>query len=275
MNYRQHGRPESPPQPMPFSFRGADASSARAPRARCRDVIKFSNSRAERPAQGTALPHPRFGGIGKTKRHWPEGLPHRIVKICGITCEDDARVAVDAGANALGFNFYPKSPRYVTPERASEIIERVPGDYLRVGVFVVERAFSVADASLDVLQLHGDVNGFNVPRDYRVWRAVTAAAELPAENAFEALLLDSFTPHYGGSGKSFDWTLAKSLPHRILIAGGLDALNVAEAVRIARPWGVDACSRLESAPGKKDAARVRDFVRAALEALQVSEEIPS
>jgi phosphoribosylanthranilate isomerase len=201
-----------------------------------------------------------------------------IVKVCGITCEEDARVAVEAGANALGFNFYTKSPRYVEPERAAQITERVTGDYLKVGVFVVERAFSLprwlsSERLLDVLQLHGHMNGFSAPPDYRIWRAITAGSELPPENAFEALLLDSFTHHYGGSGKSFDWTLAKQVPHRILIAGGLDASNVAEAVRIARPWGVDACSRLESKPGKKDPTRVREFVRAALAALQVSEEI--
>lgn len=194
-----------------------------------------------------------------------------IVKVCGITCEDDARVAIDSGANALGFNFYPKSPRYIAPERASDIIERVPGDYLKVGVFVIGDGVLPHKIKLDVLQLYGEID---LPGNYRIWRALTAGVELPAENTFEALLLDSFTPHYGGSGKPFDWALAKSLSHRILIAGGLDASNVAEAIRIARPWGVDACSRLESQPGKKDAARVREFVRAALAALQVSEEIP-
>jgi phosphoribosylanthranilate isomerase len=196
-----------------------------------------------------------------------------IVKVCGITCEEDARIAVEAGANALGFNLYPKSPRYIEPDRAAAIIERVPGDYLKVGVLVVPRLVNLPTISLDVLQLHGRMNGFNVPDGYRIWRAVAAGTELPAEGQFEALLLDSATPQFGGSGKSFDWTLAKRVPHRILIAGGLDASNVAEAVRICRPWGVDACSRLESKPGKKDPTRVREFVRAALAALQVSEGI--
>ena len=195
-----------------------------------------------------------------------------IIKICGITCEEDARVAVDAGANALGFNFYPKSPRYIAPERAAEIIERVPGDYLKVGVWVDGGGALPDKVKLDVLQLYG---GIDRPGDYRIWRAVAAGAALPPEGTFEAVLIDSSTPQYGGSGKSFDWTMARGLPHRILIAGGLDASNVAEAVGIAQPWGVDACSRLESAPGKKDRARVREFVRAALSALQVSEEIPS
>lgn len=201
-----------------------------------------------------------------------------IVKVCGITCEEDAHVAIDAGANALGFNFYPKSPRYIQPERAAQIIDRVPGDYLKIGVFVVERAFSLprrlsSRRLLDVLQLHGEINELEVPRDYRIWRALTAGTEAPPENMFEALLLDSFTPRYGGSGQPFDWKLAKGLRQRIIIAGGLDASNVTEAVRTVRPWGVDACSRLESKPGKKDQARVQDFVRAALTALRVSEEI--
>lgn len=196
-----------------------------------------------------------------------------IIKICGITCEEDARAATDAGANALGFNFYSKSPRYIAPPRAAEIVERVPGDYLKVGVLVAREGFSPCPVKLDVLQLHGNLNGFEIPRDCRIWRAVAAGAELPPESAFEAVLLDSSTPQYGGSGESFDWTMARGLPHRILIAGGLDPSNVAEAVRIARPWGVDACSRLESKPGKKDVTRVGEFIRAALAALRLAEEI--
>lgn len=196
-----------------------------------------------------------------------------IVKVCGITCEEDARVAVDAGANALGFNFYPKSPRYIEPGSAERIIERVAGDYLKVGVFVAGDGALHRTTKLDVLQVYGEFKGSDLRGNPRIWRAMAAGAAVPRKNTFEALLLDSFTPHYGGSGKPFDWTLARSFSQRIIIAGGLDGSNVAEAVRTARPWGVDACSRLESAPGKKDAARVRDFVRAALAALQVSEEI--
>ncbi|HEY7304824.1 MAG TPA: phosphoribosylanthranilate isomerase [Bryobacteraceae bacterium] len=196
-----------------------------------------------------------------------------IVKVCGITCEEDARVAVEAGANALGFNFYPKSPRYVTPEHAAQIIERVPGEYLRVGVFVGRTGILAHKTKLDVLQLYGEIDSIDVPREYRIWRALAASAAVRPDGEFEALLLDSFTPQHGGSGRPFDWTLAKDLPHRIIIAGGLDAANVAQAVETARPWGVDACSKLESAPGKKDPKRVGDFVRAALAALRVSEEM--
>lgn len=212
----------------------------------------------------------RRQGRPESLRQAKAPAPPFIVKVCGITCEEDARVAIDAGANALGFNFYPKSPRYIEPERAARIIERVPGDYLKVGVFVAGKSAAPHEINLDVLQLYGEID---VPGDYRIWRAVAAGAARPPEGRFEALLLDTFTPDFGGSGKSFDWKLARVSSHRVLIAGGLDASNVAEAVRTARPWGVDACSRLESKPGKKDATRVREFVRAALAALRVSEEI--
>lgn len=192
-----------------------------------------------------------------------------IVKICGITNQEDARVAIEAGANALGFNFYERSPRYITPQRAREIAAAVPGYYLKVGIFVkapVAELLQVASAvPLDVVQLHGDSVGLPPSQVVRVWRALPATASPPpAHPAIEAYLLDSPSPRYGGSGDIFDWALAAAFPHCAIIAGGLDATNVAEAIRVASPWGVDACSRLESAPGKKDAQRVRDFVRAAL-----------
>jgi phosphoribosylanthranilate isomerase len=120
--------------------------------------------------------------------------------------------------------------------------------------------------------LHGEISGIQLPGGYRIWRAIAASAPAPA-GEFEALLLDSLTPHYGGSGKAFDWNLARGRSQRVILAGGLHAGNVAEAVRTAHPWGVDACSRLESSPGKKDQKRVRDFVQAALAALQISEAI--
>jgi phosphoribosylanthranilate isomerase len=194
-----------------------------------------------------------------------------IVKICGITNEDDARAAIDAGANALGFNFYRRSPRCITPQRAREIAASVPGDYLKVGVFVnatePELLQAAAEVPLDILQLHGDRCALPLATSLRIWRAIAATSALPTANAaIEAYLLDTPTPRHGGSGKSFDWNLAARFPHRVIIAGGLDATNIADAIRIASPWGVDACSRLESSPGKKDAQRVRDFVRAALSA---------
>ncbi len=195
-----------------------------------------------------------------------------LIKVCGITREEDAAVAVEAGANAIGFNFYPKSSRFLEAERAAEIASRVEGEFLRVGVLVnaseEDLATVTAMVPLDVVQLHGTA----ARTTQRAWRAVVAGTEADVAPSFEAYLLDAETPRYGGSGQTFDWRLATGFPHRVILAGGLDATNVAEAVRVARPWGVDACSRLESEPGKKDRARVRDFVKAAIEAARQLEE---
>ncbi len=190
-----------------------------------------------------------------------------LIKICGITQKEDAAVALEAGANALGFNFYPRSPRYVTPERACEITSAVCGNYLRVGVFVnasAERLQQIAEqVPLDVLQLHGDQSAY-LPAPYRLWKSVNPGqllADSPAQ--FEAYLLDTPSKEFGGSGIAFPWQWAARFPHRFLLAGGLHAGNVAEAIAATRPWGVDACSRLEMYPGRKDASQVREFVQAA------------
>jgi phosphoribosylanthranilate isomerase len=191
-----------------------------------------------------------------------------VVKICGITEEEDGGVALACGANSLGFNFYRQSPRYLTFDRARELIEALPGDYLRVGVFVnpteSELNEALSSVRLDVIQLHGN-DCATPPSGVRVWRSVAVPATIPPGESAEAFLLDSPTPQFGGSGRTFDWSLAARFPHRAILAGGLDATNVAEAVRAARPWGVDACSRLESQPGRKDASRVRAFIQAALQ----------
>lgn len=186
-----------------------------------------------------------------------------IVKICGVTNAEDARAAVDAGANALGFNFYIASPRYIEPDKAAAIMERLPAGVLKVGIFV---GHASPVEGIDVAQLYGTAkwNG-------RFWRAVRAgegfqADAIPNEGE-EALVVDA--PHatlHGGTGETFDWKLARSSRHRIVLAGGLDETNVREAIESARPCGVDACSRLERAPGLKDHRRVRAFVEAALAA---------
>lgn len=184
-----------------------------------------------------------------------------IVKICGITNFEDAEQALDAGANALGFNFYRKSPRYITPDRAQAIIERLRPSSLAVGVFVNADPTDLGSAWLDVVQLHG-----SVPRTdgLRVWRSIASDAPVPEPDpSVEMYLLDSFTPDYGGSGKTFEWNAAKGFPYPFLVAGGLDASNVAEAIRVLRPAGVDVCSRVERTPGRKDHAKVREFVCAA------------
>lgn len=188
-----------------------------------------------------------------------------IVKICGITTREDAAIAAEAGASAIGFNFYPRSPRYVTPELAREIGDTLPPGILKVGIFVDQDGGTASQiAGLDVAQLYGAATAGSLRR----WRACRAgsgfsAASLDDPEA-EAFLLDtpSATLH-GGTGESFDWTVARGLPKRIILAGGLDANNVRQAIEAAQPWGVDACSRLESSPGRKDPQKVREFVKAA------------
>lgn len=200
-----------------------------------------------------------------------------IVKICGITNQADARAAVDAGANALGFNFYPKSPRHITPQEARRIVQDVPGNYLKVGVFVYpdedELITAARVAGLDVLQLHGLHCGIPKSVLYRIWRSFPGGATPPAHDpAVEAYLLDGAGPEEGGSGKTFDWKAAKGFPYRTIVAGGLHAGNVAEAIETLHPWGVDACSKIEAQPGKKDHALMEAFIRAANETVRKSAE---
>ncbi len=200
-----------------------------------------------------------------------------IVKICGITSETDALLAVEAGANAIGFNFYPKSSRFISLELAHKIARILPDTVLKVGVFVEpsqeELRLAIDQVPLDVVQLHGR----HVPSiPHRTWRALSAAHANPAESLVaEAILLDAHTPDHGGSGQTFDWRLATRFWQPIILAGGLDASNVAEAIEIARPWGVDACSRLESEPGIKNTSKVREFVEAARAAAHSLEIVPS
>jgi phosphoribosylanthranilate isomerase len=196
-----------------------------------------------------------------------------IFKVCGITNQPDADAALAAGATAIGFNFYPKSPRYLAPESAARI--STPGA-LRVGVFVDEPPAAIAAiarlAALDVAQLHGDEAPDQYPAGITVWKAARVSPDFdflqldacPAE----ALLLDGPAAElYGGAGLSFDWNLARGARHRIIVAGGLDASNVARAISLAQPWGVDSCSRIESSPGKKDHTKMTDFLHAAKAAL--------
>jgi phosphoribosylanthranilate isomerase len=206
------------------------------------------------------------------------------VKICGITTWRDAKLAIDAGADLLGFNFYPPSPRFIRPAAARDIIRRVPSRVQAVGVFVNESASDVADLAallgLDSVQLHGEeppvfatalsrllpvVKAFRVRPGFRI----SALARYRAAARRGGFLLDGFSRRArGGSGKTFDWTLARRARHygRIFLAGGLTPENVARAIRAARPFAVDVCSGVEASSGKKDPRRVRelmDAVRAA------------
>jgi phosphoribosylanthranilate isomerase len=181
-----------------------------------------------------------------------------IIKVCGITRREDALVAFEAGASALGFIFYPKSPRYVTPSAAAALGEGLAA--WKVGIFVDESPAAIEavmrEAQLDVAQVYGSA----IPEHARVWKAFRPADSVTANGA-EAILLDG-----PANGISFDWKIARDPDRKIIVAGGLDASNVAEAIRIAQPWGVDASSKLESAPGIKDREKVRAFVKAAQEA---------
>ncbi|HZO54662.1 MAG TPA: phosphoribosylanthranilate isomerase [Bryobacteraceae bacterium] len=194
-----------------------------------------------------------------------------LIKICGITNAADARDAVAAGATALGFNFYEKSPRYIRPEALSEWIGEVPAQVLRVGVFVNMAADEVADVMarcrLEVAQLYGAAVG---PAGVRTWLARNVDESFRVEDLTEdpeAWLLDSpGGALHGGTGETFDWNRARGIARRIVLAGGLDAGNVARAIEAVKPWGVDACSRLEASPGRKDKSKVNAFVAAAQEA---------
>lgn len=185
-----------------------------------------------------------------------------MVKICGITRREDALAAAEAGASAIGFIFYRPSPRYIEPSKAAQAGEGL--DVWKVGVFVDETAASVEAvvraARLDVAQIYGG----ETPRDVRVWRAFRMPLP-PGDSALndadaEAVLLDG-----PANGISFDWALTRGTAPKLILAGGLGASNVAAAIRIARPWGVDASSSLETAPGIKDHEKVRAFIRAARE----------
>jgi phosphoribosylanthranilate isomerase len=198
-----------------------------------------------------------------------------ILKICGITNQADATAAIQSGATAVGFNFYPRSPRYIAPAQAAAIAS--PAGVRRVGVFVNENRDRVQEiaraARLDVAQLHGDETPADYPAPLAVWKAlrVDAGFDLARfqDNPAEALLLDGPAAGlYGGSGQSFDWHLVRQARRKIVLAGGLDASNVAAAIELVRPWGVDSCSRIESAPGKKDHKKMNEFLMAAKAAAQ-------
>ena len=199
------------------------------------------------------------------------------VKVCGITNVGDARAAVESGADALGLVF-AHSPRKVGVEEAREVAQALPEGVLKVGVFVneePEEVLRIAEAvGLDYAQLHGDEGpeavtwlrdrGVGVIKALRV-RDEGSIAELERYEA-DLFLLDAYSEKArGGTGERFDWGLAKSLKGRgnILVSGGLGPENVGEAVRLFEPYGVDASSSLESAPGKKDRKRVRRFIFAA------------
>ncbi|MBJ6751186.1 phosphoribosylanthranilate isomerase [Geomonas anaerohicana] len=197
------------------------------------------------------------------------------VKICGITSEDDALMAVDAGADALGFVFFDKSPRFIGAAAAQKIIAKLPPFIQVVGLFVnadIDVVNSTADCcGLDIIQLHGEESpeycrlvNRRVMKAFRV-RGPESLTPL-AEYHVSAYLLDAYSPNaYGGTGEVFDWECAITAKGqgRIVLAGGLTPDNIAEAVTRVRPYGVDVSSGVEASPGKKDPGKVRRFIQLA------------
>jgi len=204
------------------------------------------------------------------------------VKICGITRLEDALAAVEAGAELLGFNFYPPSPRSILPEKCAQIsavLAERSHQVTLVGVFVnfsAQRVNAILDeCGLHLAQLHGDeppemLASFG-GRAFKALRGVPASPETARsyaacrQNLAPALLVDALTAGlYGGSGVTADWPAAAQLSaqYPLLLAGGLTPQNVGEAVRQVRPWGVDTASGVESAPGIKEAAKIQAFIQA-------------
>ncbi|MDA0738623.1 MAG: phosphoribosylanthranilate isomerase [Nitrospirae bacterium] len=200
------------------------------------------------------------------------------IKICGITNPIDALHAVDAGADALGFVFYKKSPRHVSPNVVKTIIGNLPPFVLPIGVFVNEEAQVVRnimdECGLALAQIHGDETadyceslGRPVIRGIRLRdrHTLMAMAEYKGRARVRGFVLDTFSDAaYGGTGKTADWTLAKEAAgsFSFLLAGGLSPENVQEAILQVQPYGVDVSSGVEASPGKKDPAKIQAFIQA-------------
>lgn len=198
-----------------------------------------------------------------------------FIKICGITNLDDALAAVAAGADALGFNFYKPSPRYITPQSAREIVEQLPASILTVGVFVNEESpesvRSIAQqAGITAMQLHGDEPPSycrELADSYVIKTlAVSGDSDVEMVDAYEveAVMLDTRDNNLrGGTGRVFDWSIAKRVNEvvpKLFLAGGLSPENIEEAIETVNPYAVDACSGLEDRPGIKNHQRMRVFI---------------
>ncbi|MHC4626043.1 MAG: phosphoribosylanthranilate isomerase [Planctomycetota bacterium] len=193
------------------------------------------------------------------------------VKICGITNYEDARAAIDMGADLLGFNFFPKSPRFVTPEEAGDMVNRLPALIDTSGIFVNASIEQIRETMelcpLDWAQLHGDetpefcrsLTSHNV----KTMKAVRVRDEADIERAgdffTDAVLLDAFHPDkYGGTGVTFDWSVVVHSTKRVFLAGGINPDNAAAAVKLG-VYGIDVCSGIEAEPGKKDHKKMKEL----------------
>jgi phosphoribosylanthranilate isomerase len=208
------------------------------------------------------------------------------IKFCGITSLEDARAAIEAGADYLGFNFHPPSPRSITPEACAQITSVLRKEYPQVqlvGVFVnlpvAEIKAILASCNLRMAQLHGDESPGMLAalsgRAFKAFRGVPVNVTGYARGEAPALLIDaSVTGAYGGTGVTADWAAAADLARRfpLFLAGGLSAENVAAAIERVHPWGVDTASGVESAPGKKDPDKMQAFVEAVQRSALVSDQ---
>jgi phosphoribosylanthranilate isomerase len=195
------------------------------------------------------------------------------VKICGVRSFEEAQAAIEAGADALGFNFWPESVRYITEEAAREIIAKIPGVVSCVGVFVNEDAQRIrevaANTGISAAQLHGDESPdvCAALRPLRVIKAMRVGADfepVTVQNyAVSAVLLDTAVKgRYGGTGERFDWRMAIEAKQYapIILAGGITIENVADAITQVKPLAIDVCSGVEAAPGRKDLDKLRRFM---------------
>jgi len=196
------------------------------------------------------------------------------IKICGITRREDALLAAECGADALGFIFYPASPRHVTPETARSIIRDLPEGIVRVGVFVNQNPFEVINTthfcSLDLIQLHGDESPADCRRfpAERLIKAVSSGTKKDPETLagypVRAILLDHREAEcYGGTGKLSDWELARRIRDAfpLILAGGLREINIVEAIQVVAPDAVDLNSGIEESPGQKDPEKIRNIIK--------------
>jgi phosphoribosylanthranilate isomerase len=200
------------------------------------------------------------------------------VKICGITSLDDARLAADLGADAIGFNFFPASKRYVDEGYVESIVERLQSAIVKVGVFVNQSVNEIIDiegiAGLDAIQLHGEespefINALRSQSQAKIIKVFRVGpgfdTEILGTYNVDAILLDSYSAsEHGGTGQIFDWTIASQVApdiDQMYLAGGLNPDNVAEAIRTVKPFAVDVASGVESSPRKKDPNKVEAFIR--------------
>jgi phosphoribosylanthranilate isomerase len=207
------------------------------------------------------------------------------VKICGVTNAEDARAACEAGVDAIGLNFYPRSPRALSVNKAAELRAQIPSGVQVFGVFVNAEVAEVMEifrnVRLHALQLHGDESPITVAQLARlapVFKALRVGPDFsavtlesyPGVSGFLFDTADAGPGQYGGTGRLADWEVAQQVArsHRVILAGGLNADNVAAAILQVRPYGVDVASGVEASPGAKDHAQLREFVREARRADQ-------